>query len=54
MECYDGENNEWFDAAHMNLNRSALNACVMKGLMNGREYSYLSRVEDLLGINAVV
>ncbi|CAG7834922.1 unnamed protein product [Allacma fusca] len=37
VECYDGDNNEWFDAAHMNLNRSALNACVMRGLINGQE-----------------
>jgi kelch-like protein 10 len=50
VECYDGVQNEWFDAAHMNLNRSALAACVLRGLPNARDYSYLSRVQELLGI----
>lgn len=31
----------------MNLNRSALSACVISGLSNAREYSYLSKVRDL-------
>lgn len=50
VECHDGNTNEWFDVAHMNLNRSALSACVLSGLPNGREYSYLSRVQELLGL----
>ncbi|KAI4486744.1 hypothetical protein M0804_006114 [Polistes exclamans] len=47
VECYDADNNEWYDASPMNLNRSALSACVISGLSNARDYSYLSKVRDL-------
>jgi kelch-like protein 10 len=50
VECYDSKVNEWFDASHMNLNRSALSACVVPNLPNAREYSYLHRISELLGI----
>ncbi|XP_012284683.2 kelch-like protein 10 [Orussus abietinus] len=47
VECYDADNNEWYDASPMNLNRSALSACVIAGLANAREYSFLSKARDL-------
>lgn len=43
VECYDVDVNEWYEASAMNLNRSALGACVVAGLKNAREYSYLSK-----------
>ncbi|KZC09505.1 Kelch-like protein 10 [Dufourea novaeangliae] len=46
-ECYDADSNEWYDASPMNLNRSALSACVIAGLTNAREYSYQSKARDL-------
>lgn len=46
-ECYDAQENEWFEAASMNLNRSALAACVCKNLPNARDYSYLSKIAQL-------
>lgn len=53
VECYDDTTNEWFDTTPMNLNRSALSACVLEGLPNARDYSYLSRVHELLGLFTV-
>ncbi|KAK7863877.1 hypothetical protein R5R35_007211 [Gryllus longicercus] len=47
VECYDAETNEWYDASPMNLNRSALSACVIPGLPNAREYSYLSKAQEI-------
>lgn len=47
VECYDADSNEWYDASPMNMNRSALSACVLAGLPNTREYSYLSKVQDV-------
>ncbi|XP_012259425.2 kelch-like protein 10 isoform X2 [Athalia rosae] len=47
VECYDADSNEWYDASPMNLNRSALSACVIAGLVNAREYSYLSKARNL-------
>ncbi|XP_033221117.1 kelch-like protein 10 isoform X2 [Belonocnema kinseyi] len=47
VECYDADSNEWYDASPMNLNRSALSACVVTRLDNAREYSYLSKALDL-------
>lgn len=52
VECYDAEANEWFDAAPMNLNRSALSACVISGLPNAREYSYVGRSQKEVGQGA--
>ncbi|OAD52540.1 Kelch-like protein 10 [Eufriesea mexicana] len=46
-ECYDPDSNEWYDASPMNLNRSALSACVIAGLANAREYSYHGKARDL-------
>ena len=46
-ECYDADSNEWYDASPMNLNRSALSACVIAGLANAREYSYHGKARDL-------
>lgn len=47
VECYDADYNEWYDASPMNLNRSAVSACVISGLTNAREYSYLGKARDL-------
>lgn len=47
VECYDPDTNEWYNASPMNLNRSALCACVISGLSNVREYSYLSKAKNL-------
>ncbi|XP_072756331.1 kelch-like protein 10 [Anoplolepis gracilipes] len=47
VECYDAYYNEWYDASPMNLSRSALSACVIAGLANAREYSYLGKARDL-------
>jgi len=52
VEGYDSSLNVWVDAAHMNLNRSALAACVLRGLPNARDYSYLSRVQEILGLES--
>ncbi|KAK9739181.1 Kelch motif [Popillia japonica] len=52
VECYDPENNEWYDAAPMNLNRSALSACVISGLPNAKEYSLVGRSQKELGQGA--
>lgn len=47
VECYDADYNEWYDASPMNLSRSAVSACVIAGLPNAREYSYLGKARDL-------
>lgn len=52
VECYDADANEWFDAAPMNLNRSALSACVISGLSNARDYSLVGRSQKELGQGA--
>ncbi|XP_063993173.1 kelch-like protein 10 isoform X2 [Diachasmimorpha longicaudata] len=46
VECYDADANEWYDVAPMNLNRSGFGACVLLGLSNAKEYSYLSKVKN--------
>ncbi|XP_074111306.1 kelch-like protein 10 [Cotesia typhae] len=46
VECYDPETNKWYNASSMNLNRSALSACVIPGLSNAKDYSYLSRTKN--------
>ncbi|ENN74765.1 kelch-like protein 10 [Dendroctonus ponderosae] len=43
VEYFDMETGEWMDAASMNLNRSALSACVISGLPNSKDYSFLDR-----------
>ena len=40
VECYDGLHNEWYDATDMNVNRSALKACVLTDLPNVKDYTY--------------
>lgn len=47
VECYDPDTNEWFDAAPMNLNRSALSACVISGLLNAKDYALVGRSQEL-------
>ncbi|XP_053606215.1 kelch-like protein 10 [Plodia interpunctella] len=49
VECYDGDTLEWYDAAPMNLNRSALSACVLVGLPNARSFSYLAKAVPAAG-----
>lgn len=49
VECYDGDTLEWYDAAPMNLNRSALSACVLTGLPNARSFSYLAKAVPAAG-----
>ena len=46
VECYDEQQDQWEDVTSMNVNRSALSACVLRGLANGREYSFLSRLQQ--------
>ncbi|KAF7284871.1 hypothetical protein GWI33_021447 [Rhynchophorus ferrugineus] len=41
VEYYDVDLDEWMEAASMNLNRSALSACVISGLPNSKDYSIL-------------
>ncbi|XP_050419085.1 kelch-like protein 10 [Patella vulgata] len=38
VECYDSTSDEWYDATDMNLYRSALSACVVRGLPNVEQY----------------
>ena len=42
VECYDERVDEWYDITGMNVNRSALSACVVRGLSNAKEYTFLS------------
>ncbi|XP_045766554.1 kelch-like protein 10 isoform X2 [Maniola jurtina] len=49
VECYDGDTSEWYDAAPMNLTRSALSACVIAGLPNARSFSYLAKAVPAAG-----
>ncbi|CAG9089117.1 unnamed protein product [Plutella xylostella] len=49
VECYDGDTLEWYDAAPMNLNRSALSACVIAGLPNAKSFSYLAKAVPAAG-----
>lgn len=46
VECYDEQRDQWEDITSMNVNRSALAACVLRDLANAREYSFLSRLEQ--------
>uniref|UniRef100_T1IMJ6 Kelch-like protein diablo n=1 Tax=Strigamia maritima TaxID=126957 RepID=T1IMJ6_STRMM len=45
VESYDDASDDWYEVSNMNLNRSALSACVVRGLVNAREYSYLSKIQ---------
>lgn len=52
VEYYDPDSNEWADAASMNLNRSALGACIISGLPNAKYYTYLGCNQKELGPDA--
>nr|XP_023020780.1 kelch-like protein 10 isoform X1 [Leptinotarsa decemlineata] len=52
VEYYDTESNEWYDAASMNVSRSALSACVVHGLPNAKEYTFLRRNTIEIGPDA--
>lgn len=52
MECYDAETNSWYGASPMNLNRSALSACVISGLPNAKDYSMVGRSQKQVGQGA--
>nr|CAH7720231.1 unnamed protein product [Callosobruchus chinensis] len=43
VEYFDPESNEWYDASSMNVSRSALSACVVHGLPNAKDYTFLRR-----------
>ncbi|KAF5269490.1 hypothetical protein FQA39_LY08679 [Lamprigera yunnana] len=46
VECYDADANEWFDAYPLNLNRSALSACVISELPNVKDYCYTGKLNS--------
>ncbi|XP_041366387.1 kelch-like protein 10 [Gigantopelta aegis] len=46
VECYDGTSEEWYDATDMNLYRSALSACVVRGLPNVQDFIHKEREKD--------
>lgn len=52
VEYYDTESNNWFDTSPMNLNRSALSACIISGLPNAKEYSMVGRTQLMVGQGA--
>ncbi|CAH1959921.1 unnamed protein product [Acanthoscelides obtectus] len=43
VEYFDPKSNDWYDAASMNVSRSALSACVLYGLPNAKDYTFLRR-----------
>ena len=49
MECFDGTTEEWYDATDMNINRSALKACVVRGLEDVTAYTYYGRSQSTEG-----
>jgi len=46
VECYTSETNEWTVTTDMNINRSALKACVIDDLPNIRDYTYYGHLVD--------
>ncbi|GFO21308.1 kelch-like protein 10 [Plakobranchus ocellatus] len=54
VECYDSTADEWYDATDMSLYRSALSACVVKGLPNVQDYIYQNRVVNDSDISTTV
>ncbi|XP_008198985.2 kelch-like protein 10 isoform X1 [Tribolium castaneum] len=54
VEYYDPEADDWYDASPMNLNRSALSACVISGLPNTEDYSILGRSQQEWGQGAEI
>ncbi len=48
-ECYDAVNNEWYDATDMNINRSALKACIIRDLPNITDFTHYGHSKDMGG-----
>ncbi|XP_031331131.1 kelch-like protein 10 isoform X2 [Photinus pyralis] len=46
VERYNPDANEWHITSPMNLNRSALSACILNGLPNAKDYSYQFRPNE--------
>lgn len=46
VECYDGKTNSWKRVTDMNINRSALGACVAINLPNSREFSIVGEYSE--------
>lgn len=47
VEYYDTDTNSWYETSPMNLNRSALSACIISGLPNAKEYSVIGRTQQV-------
>ncbi|XP_046670050.1 kelch-like protein 10 isoform X2 [Homalodisca vitripennis] len=45
-EFYVEEEKTWYESSRMNINRSALSACVCRGLRNARSYTFLGVAVD--------
>lgn len=52
VEYYDTETNQWYETSPMNLNRSALSACIISGLPNAKDYSVVGRTQHEVGQGA--
>ncbi|KAK5642130.1 hypothetical protein RI129_008297 [Pyrocoelia pectoralis] len=52
VERYDPDINEWRNASPMNVNRSALSACVLSGLPNAKDYCYRGKLNGEVGQGA--
>ncbi|XP_034945514.1 kelch-like protein 10 [Chelonus insularis] len=48
MEYYNPKTNQWSNSSSMNLNRCALGACVLSGLPDAKEYSFLSKTKNYI------
>lgn len=48
VECFDDQTEEWYDAADMNIFRSALSACVLSGLDTIRNLIKYARQQSLI------
>ena len=48
VECYNPDTHTWYEVSPMNLNRSAMSACVVAGLPNARGYSLVGRSGNAL------
>ena len=46
VECYEGKSNEWYDATDMNINRSALKACLVRDLNNVVDFTHYGHNKD--------
>uniref|UniRef100_A0A0L8I2P4 BACK domain-containing protein n=2 Tax=Octopus bimaculoides TaxID=37653 RepID=A0A0L8I2P4_OCTBM len=53
VECFDTVSEQWYKTASLNINRSALSACVIEGLPNVKPYiSERNRKEGGVGSNS--